>query len=53
MITKNVENIIADNITELVEYHADENTPIIDIRFNCSVLPFNRNTYDLKIVNNE
>ena len=31
----------------------DENTPIIDIRFNCSVLPFNRNTYDLKIVNNE
>ena len=31
----------------------DENTPIIDIRFNCSVLPFNRNTSDLKIVNNE
>ena len=31
----------------------DENTPIIDIRFNCSVLPFNRDTYNLKIVNNE
>jgi len=31
----------------------DENTPIIDIRFNCSVLPFNRDIYDLKIVNNE
>lgn len=31
----------------------DENTPILDVRFNCSVLPFNRNTYDLKIVNNE
>lgn len=31
----------------------DENTPILDVRFNCSILPFNRNTYDLKIVNNE
>lgn len=29
----------------------DENTPIPDVRFNCSILPFNRNTYDLKIVN--
>lgn len=29
----------------------DENTPILDVRFNCSILPFNRNTYDLKIVN--
>lgn len=29
----------------------DENTPILDVKFNCSILPFNRNTYDLKIVN--
>lgn len=29
----------------------DENTPILDVRFNCSILPYNRNTYDLKIVN--
>lgn len=29
----------------------DENTPILDVRFNCSILLFNRNTYDLKIVN--
>lgn len=31
----------------------DENTPIIDIRFNCNKTPFDCKTSDLKIVNNE
>lgn len=31
----------------------DENTPIVDIRFNCNILPFGREAFDLRIVNNE
>lgn len=29
----------------------DENAPIVDIRFNCNIMPFDRETFDLKIVN--
>ena len=31
----------------------DENTPIVDIRFNCNIIPFGREAFDLRIVNNE
>lgn len=31
----------------------DENTPIVDIRFNCNIMPFGREAFDLRIVNNE
>ena len=31
----------------------DENTPILDIRFNCNKRPSNHKSFDLKIVNNE
>ena len=34
MITKNVENIIADNITELVEYHANVIATLADTLYN-------------------
>lgn len=29
----------------------DENTPIVDIRFNCNIMPFGREAFDLRIVN--
>lgn len=31
----------------------DENTPIVDIRFNCNIMPFGREAFDLKIVNTD
>ena len=31
----------------------DENAPIVDIRFNCNIMPFGREAFDLRIVNNE
>lgn len=31
----------------------DENMPIADIRFNCNIMPFSRETFDLKIVNTD
>ena len=31
----------------------DENTPIVDIRFNCNIMPFGRETFDLRIVNTD
>lgn len=48
-----IEDYFSPAITLDSNIIVDENTPILDVRFNCSVLPFNRDTYDLKIVNNE
>lgn len=31
----------------------DENTPIADIRFNCNIMPFGREAFDLRIVNTD
>lgn len=31
----------------------DENTPIVDIRFNCNIIPFGREAFDLRIVNTD
>lgn len=31
----------------------DENTPIVDIRFNCNIMPFGREAFDLRIVNTD
>lgn len=31
----------------------DKNTPIVDIRFNCNIMPFGREAFDLRIVNTD
>ena len=31
----------------------NENTPIVDIRFNCNIMPFGREAFDLRIVNTD
>lgn len=31
----------------------NENTPIVDIRFNCNIIPFDREAFDLRIVNTD
>lgn len=31
----------------------DENTPISDIRFNCNIMPYGREAFDLRIVNTD
>ena len=31
----------------------DENAPIVDIRFNCNIMSFGRETFDLRIVNTD